>query len=322
MAKIHPVDNWSNLYMELEKADNHPINYAFNECIKLQYFQNKDNDVETKLKNFISEIKDNYQENYYHSFLHALHVFKSSIVLWNNLCNRVCFDFTHIDHLAILISALIHDVCHPGGFNSLLIGKNNKLANMYNDQSILENQSLTFAFELLSQNQYNFLINLSDKEVQQFRKMVIELVLGTDIGNDIRNIYLNAVSEKYDKLYGSIDTEQSDGKLVAMTYLLRCADVCAGMQSNEVSWIWAERFYSECYTIFNGPPGTITDTYTNQIIHIKNNSLKLVQNIIKLKILNTSFEELILNNINNNLASWKEHAQSKITSWKNKLNNT
>uniref|UniRef100_A0A6C0KLL0 PDEase domain-containing protein n=1 Tax=viral metagenome TaxID=1070528 RepID=A0A6C0KLL0_9ZZZZ len=322
MSKIHPQeDNWTNSYLEIQefRQPSEQVKFVVQECMRVQYFENKDNDIETKLKCFVEQIQENYKDNHYHCFEHALHVFKSTVILWNKLSNRVCFDFSHIEHLALLISALVHDVCHPGGFNSLLYGKQNAI--LYNDQSILENQSLTFTFELLQKEQYNFLINLCEKEFTQFRKIMIDMVLGTDIGNKIRNVYLEQISKTHNDNYGMIDTETEEGRIVSLTYILRCADVCAAMQSNEISWIWAERFYSECYAIFNGPPGSVTDTYSNQIIHIKNNTLKLVRQIIKLKILDNSFESLLLHNITNNLTSWKQNAQSKILLWKTKNQN-
>ena len=320
MATIHPsepfVDHWTNAYDEIETLDDQ-VDFVFQTCIKVDYFENIDNDVEEKLKGFIEIIRDNYKENHYHNFSHALHVFKSASILWDNLCDSVCFDFNPIEHLALLISALVHDVEHPGGFNSLLFGKD--IAMVYNDQSILENNSLTFVFTLLEKDEYNFLANMSDKEKRQFRTMVIELVLGTDIGNKIRNTYLEHVIETHHNSYGQMDTDTEETRIICMAYILRCADVCAAMQSNSISWIWAERFYSECYVIFNGPPGAITDTYTNQFVHIKNNTLKLVQQIVRLKILNKDIETIMLNNITHNLASWKREAQSKIIAWKEKL---
>ena len=319
MATIFPEqydDKWTNSYDEVA-AIKEQDDYVFQKCLNVYCFENKSNNVENKLKRFIEVIHKNYKGNHYHNFLHALHVFNSTTILWENLCDSVCFDFTPIEHLALLISALVHDVEHPGGFNSLLFGKD--IAIIYNDQSILENNSLTFTFQLLQEDEYNFLINMSKTEIQKFRKTVIDLVLGTDIGNHIRNEYLKSVIQKNHDTYGKIDTETEEGRMVTLTYILRCADVCAAMQSNSISWIWAERFYSECYVIFNGPPGSITDTYTNQIIHIKNNTLKLVQQIIRLKVLNQQLENTLMRNITNNLTSWKKHAQSKIIEWKEKL---
>ena len=321
MATVFPetyADKWTNSYDTIETmSDEEQNDFVLQECLRVYCFENKSNDVEIKLKRFIQVVRENYKQNYYHNFLHALHVFKSTSILWENLCDSVCFDFTPIEHLALLLSAFIHDVEHPGGFNSLLFGHD--IALLYNDQSILENNSLTFTFTLLEKEECYFLINMSKTEIQKFRKTVIELVLGTDIGNQIRNIYLNHVIQKNHDTYGKIDTETEEGRIVTLTFILRCADVCAAMQSNLISWIWAERFYSECYVIFKGPPGSVTDTYTNQIIHIKNNTLKLVQQIIRLKVLNQNLEKILMHNITNNLTSWKREAQSKILTWKEKL---
>ena len=48
-------------------------------------------------------------------------------------------------------------------------------------------------------------------------------------------------------------------------------------------------------------------------------ALKLVQQIIRLKILNKNLETILMRNITNNLGSWKKDAQSKIIAWKEKL---
>lgn len=53
------------------------------------------------------------------------------------------------DQLSILISAMIHDLDHPGYNNIFLINNRNKLATRYNDRSVLENHSTALAFELM-----------------------------------------------------------------------------------------------------------------------------------------------------------------------------
>ena len=51
-----------------------------------------------------------------------------------------------------------------------------ELALMYNDESVLENHHLAVAFKLLQNQDCDIFANLSKKQRQTFRKMVIDMV--------------------------------------------------------------------------------------------------------------------------------------------------
>ena len=52
---------------------------------------------------------------------------------------------------------------------------------MYNDESVLENHHLAVAFKLLQIPECDILSNLSQKQRMSVRKMVIDMVLATDM---------------------------------------------------------------------------------------------------------------------------------------------
>jgi cAMP-specific phosphodiesterase 4 len=52
---------------------------------------------------------------------------------------------------------------------------------MYNDESVLENHHLAVAFKLLQNEGCDILVNLGKKQRQTLRKMVIDMVLSTDM---------------------------------------------------------------------------------------------------------------------------------------------
>lgn len=52
---------------------------------------------------------------------------------------------------------------------------------MYNDESVLENHHLAVAFKLLQEDNCDIFANLSKKQRQSLRKMVIDMVLATDM---------------------------------------------------------------------------------------------------------------------------------------------
>ncbi len=55
-----------------------------------------------------------------------------------------------------------------------------ELALMYNDESVLENHHLAVAFKLLQNTDCDIFVNLSRKQRQTLRKMVIDMVSETE----------------------------------------------------------------------------------------------------------------------------------------------
>lgn len=89
--------------------------------------------------------------------------------------------FTPLEILAAIFAAAIHDVDHPGLTNQYLINSSSELALMYNDESVLENHHLAVAFKLLQNEDCDIFASLGKKPRQTLRKMVIDMVLATDM---------------------------------------------------------------------------------------------------------------------------------------------
>ena len=64
---------------------------------------------------------------------------------------------------------------------SLVLCVGSELALMYNDESVLENHHLAVAFKLLQSPDCDIFANLNKKQRQTLRKMVIDMVLATDM---------------------------------------------------------------------------------------------------------------------------------------------
>ena len=58
----------------------------------------------------------------------------------------------------------------------ILIPTGSELALMYNDESVLENHHLAVAFKLLQTPECDIFVNLTRKQKQTLRKMVIDMV--------------------------------------------------------------------------------------------------------------------------------------------------
>jgi len=71
---------------------------------------------------------------------------------------------TNWDIFSYIVAAACHDIEHPGLNNVFLVAKKDKLANRYNDISVLENHHAATAFDILSQEEFNILSHLSTAE--------------------------------------------------------------------------------------------------------------------------------------------------------------
>ncbi|GFH16390.1 phosphodiesterase [Haematococcus lacustris] len=77
----------------------------------------------------------------------------------------------------------VHDLEHVGLTNDFLNNSDHDLAIRYNDRSPMENHHLAACFSLLQQPHLNFLSHFAKDVRGKLRKMVIELVLATDMKN-------------------------------------------------------------------------------------------------------------------------------------------
>ncbi|KAF8820131.1 3'5'-cyclic nucleotide phosphodiesterase domain-containing protein [Cardiosporidium cionae] len=80
-----------------------------------------------------------------------------------------------------VLSALAHDAAHPGKTNNFLINSGMPLALIYNDKSVLENYHSCILFQLLKQHSNNIFSSLSFSDWRMVRRIVIEMILATDM---------------------------------------------------------------------------------------------------------------------------------------------
>ena len=198
----------------------------------------------TKLHNLVSAIRQQYNPNHYHCFLHACHVLVN--------CAKILGDIVaehpllpKVEGLAVLFAALIHDVGHLGVSNATLSHENHKLAIIYSDQSIAEMHSLACAFQLLNYPDNDILCHLSKSERKVFRCLVIDLVLGTNVMDHERQQLLQRNLENTSKSAFKIDLEIQTNRRAVFNLVMRAADVGAQMQNIETSRIWSKRFFLE-----------------------------------------------------------------------------
>jgi hypothetical protein len=189
-----------------------------------------------KLVSFINEVSNNYYENPFHNYQHAVCVTHTTylLLIYTHMYTILK---PHIS-LAILFAALLHDIRHPGNTNAYEINSRSKLALLYNDVSVLEQYHCSTGFEILYKSE--LLDNgFSQNELNEIRRTIILSILGTDM-------------EKHESTVKLIDTLSRDMTIVENQYnmakvLIHCADLSNPTRKFIQSYEWCRRIKQELY---------------------------------------------------------------------------
>eukprot|EP00741_Cyanophora_paradoxa_P012711 tig00020616_g12280.t1 len=139
-----------------------------------------------KFRAFVAAVEAGYQKVPYHSAIHAADVLQALVFLVQ--CGGIPERVHPNDVLAAVVSAIIHDVGHAGRSNGFEIATESELALLYNDRSVLENNSLTWSFAVLRDPGKNFVSHLNRERRSDFRRLVIDMVLGTDMAKHFKRL--------------------------------------------------------------------------------------------------------------------------------------
>jgi class 3 adenylate cyclase len=231
-----------------------------------------------QLRDYVSIISSLYRTNPFHNFEHANHVTQSVNKLLSRVQEPSLFDkldkiasagdlhhYTNgitsdpLTQFAIMFSALIHDVDHPGVPNFQFIKEKPHIGVLYNNQSVAEQNSVELAWELLMEPQYADLqkaIYQTEDELKRFRQLVVNVVMATDIFDKdmtaIRNRRWNKAFHRDDKMTPL--TQEEDGNLkatIVLEHLIQASDVSHTMQHWHIYTKWNERLFHEMYSAFD-----------------------------------------------------------------------
>jgi 3'5'-cyclic nucleotide phosphodiesterase len=231
--------------------------------------------VKAQLKDYISVVASMYHDNPFHNFEHACHVTMSV----NKLLTRIqtpdiefhensnrdsdLYDFTHgissdpITLLAVIFSAVIHDVDHRGVSNSQLVKEEEVMARKYNCKSIAEQNSVDIAWRELSANSYkelrDFLFATED-DLLRFRQIFVNVVLATDIFdrelNDLRKLRWEKAFSTPDKSAITSCKCHSLRATIVIEHLIQASDVSHTMQHWHVYRKWNYNLFKEFYLAY------------------------------------------------------------------------
>uniref|UniRef100_A0A8C6NNZ9 Phosphodiesterase n=1 Tax=Nothobranchius furzeri TaxID=105023 RepID=A0A8C6NNZ9_NOTFU len=247
--ELDDLNKWGlNIFHVAEFSNNRPLS-----CIMFAIFQERDLlktfriPVDTFVT-YVMTLEDHYHANVaYHNSLHAADVTQSTHVLLSSPALDAVF--TDLEILAALFAAAIHDVDHPGVSNQFLINTNSELALMYNDESVLENHHLAVGFKLLHEENCDIFQNLSKRQRQSLRKLVIDMVLATDMSKHMSLLadLKTMVETKKVTSSGVLMLDHYTDRIQVLRNMVHCADLSNPTKPLPVYRQWTERIMEEFF---------------------------------------------------------------------------
>ncbi|KAL7565542.1 hypothetical protein ACA910_003819 [Epithemia clementina (nom. ined.)] len=238
-----------------------------------------------ELTRYVTEIASMYKENPFHNFEHASHVTMSVVKLLSRIVAPSEVDYgdksekmdgpvSLHDHtygitsdpltqFSCVLSALIHDVDHPGVPNAQLVQEQHELAVHYKGKSVAEQNSVDLAWDLLMDDRFENLraaIYVSEIELRRFRQLVVNSVMATDIVDKelkaLRNArWETAFSKNANMEMARVSKKEQEENLnrkatIVIEHLIQASDVAHTMQHWHVYRKWNDRFFVECYQAY------------------------------------------------------------------------
>ncbi|XP_035640980.1 cAMP-specific 3',5'-cyclic phosphodiesterase 4D-like isoform X3 [Oncorhynchus keta] len=248
--EMEDVNKWGlNVFKVTQFSGNRPLTVMMHTI-----FQERDllKTFKIPLDTFITylmTLEDHYHGDVaYHNNIHAADVTQSTHVLLSTPALEAVF--TDLEILAAIFASAIHDVDHPGVSNQFLINTNSELALMYNDSSVLENHHLAVGFKLLQEENCDIFQNLTKKQRQSLRKMVIDIVLATDMSKHMNLLadLKTMVETKKVTSSGVLLLDNYSDRIQVLQNMVHCADLSNPTKPLQLYRQWTDRIMEEFFT--------------------------------------------------------------------------
>lgn len=192
----------------------------------------------TKLSLLIEAVRKHMFDNPYHNWTHVADVFQASYAL--GLASGLMGRLSPLEQFALLISALCHDLEHPGVNNLTLVKSKPELCELYGESSTLEKHHSLRAFSLMLHREVELLSGMKTTTYYHFRDMVTKIILATDMGRHAE------YCAKVKQLASAAPTEESTHQQ-EMEIIIKCADTSNVLRPGLVAKQWAVKIGAEFF---------------------------------------------------------------------------
>eukprot|EP00927_Polykrikos_kofoidii_P075769 TRINITY_DN7222_c0_g1_i1.p1 TRINITY_DN7222_c0_g1~~TRINITY_DN7222_c0_g1_i1.p1 ORF type:complete len:938 (-),score=158.31 TRINITY_DN7222_c0_g1_i1:203-3016(-) len=203
-------------------------------------------------------VKGGYLDIPYHNYFHSCDVVASVFRMFLQMrCDEWLSD---IDMFALLVSAMCHDIGHPGKTTPFLVETMHELAVRYNDRSPLENMHCATLFELCKNQSADAFARFDKSTFKQARKVCVASILHTD--NALHFEMVKEVSKAYDVTSDICDAQAKDPNVFSQAYIdevlfkdqsmwhkliLHLADISNPLKPFTLARAWAARVQDEFF---------------------------------------------------------------------------
>lgn len=209
------------------------------------------------IRNWLQLVESHYLDNPYHNSTHAGDVMQATAYFLLKLRKKDIFD--PLDEAICLISAVVHDIDHPGKSSAFLCNSDHELAILYNDRSVLESHHAAFAFKLtLSDEKVNIFHKLDRDVYRSVRLSIIDMVLATEMTKHFEHLskFLNAFQKPMQEEEGfeaeplqehgeSASLRSAENIILIKRMLIKCSDVSNPARPISLCIQWAHRIAEE-----------------------------------------------------------------------------
>ena len=149
---------------------------------------------------------------------------------------------------------MIHDVDHSGVSNFQLIKEDAKIAKVFKNKSVAEQNSIVLAWDRLMESRFSILrsyIYSDPDELARFRQLMVNTVLATDIfDKELQTLRKNrwdtAFKTRSSQATGSSPEDDVNRKAtIVIEHLIQASDVAHTMQHWHIYQKWNERLFAE-----------------------------------------------------------------------------
>eukprot|EP00931_Biecheleriopsis_adriatica_P012932 TRINITY_DN1141_c1_g3_i1.p1 TRINITY_DN1141_c1_g3~~TRINITY_DN1141_c1_g3_i1.p1 ORF type:complete len:873 (-),score=206.02 TRINITY_DN1141_c1_g3_i1:149-2767(-) len=183
-------------------------------------------DVDT-FHRFHTVVKAGYNDLPYHNYAHAcdvLHTVYRLLVLTHGSAW-----LGSVDHYALLVAALCHDVGHAGKTNPFLVEVGDELALRYNDKSPLENMHCSTLYDICSREETDVFKQMDKESRKHARRTCIASILHTDNVNHFEMV--REISKIYEMASDICDGQAQEGDALSEHYMEHV------LQKNSLQWL-------------------------------------------------------------------------------------
>jgi 3'5'-cyclic nucleotide phosphodiesterase len=215
-------------------------------------------EVTKQLTKYIEAVGNLYRNNPFHNFKHACHVVMATKKMLSRIAASCELTSDRLTQVAIIFSALIHDVDHPGVSNTQLVIEKTYEAVSYDCKSVSEQNSVTIAWNLLMNPEFDELRKVlmpTDFEKQRFRQVVVNCVIATDLFDyELKTFRENRWSKAFETDENNISNDNKDNSnrraAIIIELIIQASDVSHTMQHWQVYQEWNHKLFHEMYVAF------------------------------------------------------------------------